>query len=75
MFLIEIYLQITLRFTNEKSYPVTGGELDTARILLDNLLHLLPCSCQSDLKHVKKYLLKCYTKVLTLKKNLLFPLY
>ena len=24
------------------SYPVTGGELDTARIFFDDLLHLLP---------------------------------
>lgn len=33
-----------------KAYPVTGGELDTARVLLNDLLHLLPCSCQSDLR-------------------------
>lgn len=34
-----------------RSYPVAGGELNAARVLLDNLFHLLPCCCQSDLKH------------------------
>lgn len=46
------------RFPNEKLYPVTGRELDTAWILLDDLLHLLPCRCQSDLKTRDKSLFK-----------------
>lgn len=35
----------------EPSYPVAGRELNAARVLLDNLFHLLPCCCQRDLKH------------------------
>lgn len=45
------YTNKTTKVRSQTSYPVTGRELNAARVLLDNLFNFLPCSCQSDLKH------------------------